>query len=570
MGNSAASTTAPLSSVYSPDDNGLSGSHQRLLALVAGLSRAEQRRETARLIAAELGAEDLIIFVQDDELNTLLPAPGFVQTLPDGQRWHAFLAACRSGGARKSELPYPDSGTLCPVVAVGGDGGTMLLLLGGHPRLESVTDIAVLLPLLTATFRGERTELIARSSVRMASHAANEAKLLAASLDKARAALRKAFSDAEMANRAKDRFLAALSHELRTPLTPVLLASAAAEADPQIPEAIRRDMAMIRRSVELEVHLIDDLLDLSRVIAGKLRLRSVPLDINTEVRNAVEMCLPYIREKGVKLTLDLAEPPANILADPTRLQQVLWNLLKNAVKFSAGGEIVVSTAPGAAGFAKASVRDTGIGIEPAGLQRIFDAFEQGSAEIPREFGGLGLGLAISKAIMDLHGGSIRAESKGLGHGATFTVELPVSEAAAPRSSPGTRIAQPSEERNARILIVEDHEDTARLLSRLLTKGGHQVKTAGLVEVALEILATEEFDLLLSDVGLPDRPGYELMRAAADRYNLPGIAMTGYAMEEDVRKCREAGFSEHLVKPVNFQQLRQVIQRILAGRASDEA
>jgi signal transduction histidine kinase/ActR/RegA family two-component response regulator len=570
MDNSVASTTAPLSYVSSPDDNALSRSPQRLLALVARLSQPERRREAARLLAVELGADDLIIFVRDDELNTLLPAPGFLQTLPDGQRWHAFLAGCGSAVAQHGELPYPDAGTLCPVVALGEDGGTLLLLLGGHPRMDSVNEIAVLLPLLAAAFRGEWIASIARSSVRVASHAASEARVLAASLDKARAALRKAFSDAEMANRAKDRFLAALSHELRTPLTPVLLASAAAEADPQIPDAIRREMAMIRRSVELEVHLIDDLLDLSRVIAGKLRLRCVSLDINTEVRHAVEMCLPYIREKGVKLTLDLMEPPASVLADPTRFQQVLWNLLKNAVKFSAGGEIFVSTGPGLGGGAKVSVRDTGIGIEPAALERIFDAFEQGSAETPREFGGLGLGLAISKAIMDLHGGSIRAESEGLGHGATFTVEVRVSEAVAPESSHGTRTAQPSKERHARILIVEDHDDTARLLARLLTKSGHQVKTAGRVAEGLEILAAEEFDLLLSDVGLPDRPGYDLMQEAADRYHLPGIAMTGYAMEEDVRKCREAGFSEHLVKPVNIQQLQQVIQRILAQRASGDA
>ena len=532
----------------------------RLLSLVSALVEPAIRKTAARELACSIGAEDLLIFLPDSDLGMLLPAPGFPQTLSRGLEWGHFFAACQTDVPLHGELLHPETQASTSAVGLIGECGAVLVLLGGKPDLAAAGDIARLLPLLAAAFRGERTALIAASSERFARHTAEQSKLLADSLDKARAALRTALSDAETANRAKDHFLAALSHELRTPLTPVLLAATVAESDPELPETARRDMAMIRRNVELEVHLIDDLLDLSRVLAGKLRLRSIPLDLNTQVRHAVEICLPHIREKGAKLELDLALGLGPIVADPTRMQQVLWNLLKNAVKFSPGGEILVTTrAQG--GRAQVRVKDNGIGIEADALQRIFDAFEQESAETPRDFGGLGLGLAISKSIVDLHHGSIRAASDGAGRGAEFTVELPLC-ATDEAVSDHPRNAHTSPARQARILIVEDHADTARLLARILEKSGHRVRHVGRVDAALELLADEPFDLLLSDVGLPDRPGYELMEMVKKTYGIPGIAMTGYAMEHDVRTCQEAGFSEHLVKPVDLQLLKQAIQRVL--------
>jgi signal transduction histidine kinase len=537
--------------------------HPHLLSFVSDLVDPADRPNAARALAQHIGADDLMIFLPDAEIGALLPAPGFPQTMSKGQEWRNFLGACHVAAPHSGELLHAETNVLTPAVGITADCGAVLILLGGEPRLDAATDITLLLPLLAAAFRGERTALIAASNSRVAAQAAENAKLLADSLDKARAALRAALSDAEMANRAKDRFLAALSHELRTPLTPVLLAAAAAEGDTQLPESVRRDMAMIRRNVELEVHLIDDLLDLSRVLAGKLRLRRTPLDLNTQIRHAAEICRPHIQEKGAKLRLDLASGLGLIDADPTRLQQVLWNLLKNAVKFSPDGEIVVTTRPELGGRARVTVRDKGIGIEPAALHRIFEAFEQESAETPRDFGGLGLGLAICKSIVDLHGGSIRAESKGAGHGAEFTVDFPLC-AAHQKAVDHPLDAQPTSARKARILIVEDHADTARLIARILEKSGHTVRHAGRVDAALEILGQQSFDILLSDVGLPDRPGYELMQAVKVNYGIPGIAMTGYAMEEDVRNCHAAGFSEHLVKPVDLQLLEQTIERVLAG------
>lgn len=563
MVSSMASTTARRSSAcFPPDVLHPLVPHPHLLSLVAELTNAELRANAARVLAHELGAEDLIVFLPDAELGTLLPAPGFTQTLPNGRQWRQFLGDCKVAEPHRGQLSFPDTTRLAAALGILGECGAVLVLLGGNSQADLATEVAVLLPLLAAAFRGERTAFNAGSSARLAIQSAEQAKLLAGSLDKARAALRTALSTAETANRAKDRFLAALSHELRTPLTPVLLAAASIENDPHLPETVRSEMSMIRRNVELEVQLIDDLLDLSRVIAGKLRLCTAPLDLELQIQHAIDICVPYIREKGIRLHLDLT-PGLSVTADATRLQQVMWNLLKNAVKFSPRGEITVRSAAAERGFARVSVSDTGIGIAPGALRRIFDAFEQETVETPREFGGLGLGLAISKAIVDMHGGCIHAASAGPGQGATFTVDLPISDASAATTEPPRHPSHSAPEISAHILLVEDHEDTARTLARLLEKSGHRVKRAGRVSIALQMLDAERFDLLLSDVGLPDRTGHDLMREVAERHQIPGIAMTGYAMDKDVQETRDAGFAEHLVKPVNIQMLKQIIQRILA-------
>jgi CheY-like chemotaxis protein len=251
-----------------------------------------------------------------------------------------------------------------------------------------------------------------------------------------------------------------------------------------------------------------------------------------------------------------------VSGDPSRLQQVLWNVLKNAVKFTPeGGDIHVTTALMPDGSAEVIVKDTGIGLAPDALHCIFDAFEQGSPEITQQFGGLGLGLAISKVLVEMHGGTIRAESQGPGAGATFIVTLPEARAAIAESAPVAAVDQPGGATNISILIVEDHADTARILSRLLAKRGYRVRTAGTVKEALEAFS-EPVDLMVSDVGLPDGTGYELIRRALEIRPVIGIAMSGFGMEEDIVKSREAGFAEHLVKPVDVVQIDESIRRLL--------
>ena len=375
-------------------------------------------------------------------------------------------------------------------------------------------------------------------------------------------ALLEAKNAAEAANRSKDRFLAVLSHELRTPLTPVLMTVAALEVDPELSHDVREDLMMIRRNVELETKLIDDLLDLSMITSGKLRLRLESVKVNEAIRQVCSICRSQMLEKGIRLHRDLGSEADCVSADPARFQQILWNVLKNAAKFTPEhGEIFVTVAQVAGGLLRVQVRDTGHGIAPEVLPRIFDAFEQGDPRITRQFGGLGLGLAISKAIVELHHGSISVASDGIGKGSTFTIDLPAVAAGADSRDSGYVSEGGGPSRQMRLLVVEDHMDTARTLGRMLARMGYVVKTTHSVASALELAAQEPFDLLISDLGLPDATGYELMKRIRGFSSLKGIAMSGFGMDEDIRKSREVGFSEHLVKPLDVSRLQQAIRRV---------
>jgi signal transduction histidine kinase/ActR/RegA family two-component response regulator len=380
------------------------------------------------------------------------------------------------------------------------------------------------------------------------------------------AALIEARQAAEAANQTKDRFLAVLSHELRSPLTPMLMAVAALEHDPDLRPAVREHLAMIKRNIQLETKLIDDLLDLSRITSGKVELDIEPVDLNETVRHVCGSCRSQMREKGIHLQTELYDAAALIAADSVRLQQVLWNVLVNAIKFTPeNGTIRLSTARRVGGQWEVRVQDSGLGISVEALPRIFDAFEQGGVKVTRQFGGLGLGLAISKSLVELHRGSIRAESAGLGQGSTFIVELPGVETDTMDKAPHFAPAENGKQSKMRLLLVEDHRDTARIISRLLRSAGFSVTTATDVASASAAADGEPFDLLVSDLGLPDGDGYELMRRIRAIRSMPGIAMSGYGMHEDRRRSHEAGFSEHLVKPIDLPQLISAIRRVTDNR-----
>jgi PAS domain S-box-containing protein len=377
-------------------------------------------------------------------------------------------------------------------------------------------------------------------------------------------ALRAAKEAAELANRAKDRFLAVLSHELRTPLTPVLMTVAALEHDPALSAEVREDMTMVKRNIELEVKLIDDLLDLNRIGSGKLRLEIETVDLNETVRRVCGICQSEAARLGVRIETALAEGACSVAADPARLQQVLWNLLKNAVKFTPeGGTVTVTTAVGEDGGCQVRVRDDGMGIAPEVLPRIFEAFEQGHDKITRQFGGMGLGLAITKALVELHGGTIRAESEGIGKGTTFEIIWPAQNADV--TSPESAPSESGCARQLRLLLVEDHYDTAQALRRQLRAAGYTVTVASDVSEALATADRESFDVLVSDIGLPDGDGYQVMGHVRETRSIPGIARSGDGMDDDVRRSREAGFTEHLVKPIQVPQLVAAIQRVTENR-----
>ncbi|HVE15878.1 MAG TPA: ATP-binding protein, partial [Chthoniobacterales bacterium] len=301
---------------------------------------------------------------------------------------------------------------------------------------------------------------------------------------------------------------------------------------------------------------------LSRITSGKLALHVRSVDLNQTVREVCSICEPQVSEKKIDLKIDLDAYVGHVNADPARLQQVLWNILKNAIKFTPnGGTIQVTTAPHLPGKAQFSISDSGVGMDSQVLPKIFDAFEQGDEKITRQFGGLGLGLAITKALVELHEGKIRAESEGAGRGSTFTVEWPTSKVEKPAE--GNSNTERASGDSLRILVVEDHQDTAAMLARLLGVTGYQVTVANSAASALETAARQPFDLVVSDIGLPDSTGYDLMRGLRARHEIKGIAMSGYGMEEDIRKSLDAGFTEHLVKPVNLLSLEQAIRRIAA-------
>jgi two-component system, chemotaxis family, CheB/CheR fusion protein len=389
-----------------------------------------------------------------------------------------------------------------------------------------------------------------------------ERKRSEAALRASAAALEAAKKSAEDANRAKDHFLAALSHELRTPLTPALATAQVLEMRADLPEDIRSSIEAIRRNIELEGLLVDDLLDLTKIARGKIELRRESLDLHTIVESAAQICRSEALAKRQALTVDLAAREHFAEADAARLQQVLWNLIKNAVKFTPdGGSITVRTENPSPGRVRLSVADTGVGIRPDLLARIFEPFQQGEDPELRR-GGLGLGLSICKNLVELHGGAIRVESGGEGRGAVFSVELtatlpkPVTGAqriAGETAAPGRKPLS--------ILVVEDHADTATALAQLLDSEGHAVTTAGTLADAVALYRQRPFDLFITDLGLPDGSGHDLLRQLRQIRPARGIVLSGYGMDADIARSSVEGFEEHLIKPVNIRRLVAAISRI---------
>lgn len=363
------------------------------------------------------------------------------------------------------------------------------------------------------------------------------------------------------ANQAKDQFLAVLSHELRTPLTPVLAVISMLRRKGNLDPVLQRDMEMIRRNIELEAHLIDDLLDLNRIERGKVVLQKNQIDLCTVLQQAVEVCRSELEARQLHFTTHFGDVAQPVNADAARLQQVFWNLIKNAIKFTSPNGCIGIRCCLEDDHLVVRVADSGVGIDPEQLPKIFDAFAQADRNTTREFGGLGLGLSISKSLVELHGGTIEAHSEGKNKGSTFIVRLPLHKGLPPQADGSPRGGEHAQavSQGLRILIAEDHRDTAEMISLFLQGEGHAVKQAGDVASALKMAGDEPFDLLVSDLGLPDASGLDLMRELRNRgITLPGIALSGYGQEGDIEKSREAGFLAHLVKPVDMDRLIEAI------------
>jgi len=381
-----------------------------------------------------------------------------------------------------------------------------------------------------------------------------------------------ALVEAERVSRAKDEFVATMSHELRTPLNAILGWAQILRDAPSDATKLARGIAVIERNAEAQARLISDLLDVSRIISGKLRLTVKRISIAAATHAAIDVVRPAAEAKGVTLVTEIDPHTGELVADPDRLQQIVWNLLSNAVKFTQSGGTVTVTAQRVESRIRLRVSDTGAGIEPRHLPVIFDRFRQVDGSTTRVHGGLGLGLAIVRHLAEAHGGTVTAHSAGLGMGAAFTVELPVhavhtsEEQTLQRVTP--RDPDPTSRRGIQlrgvtVLLVDDEEDSLDLLCMVLEDAGAVVTSARTAREALAHAARSRFHLVISDIGMPEMDGYSLMRQLRGQHeggDVPAIALTAYARAEDAEQAMRAGFQKHVTKPVDAAALLAIVER----------
>ena len=377
------------------------------------------------------------------------------------------------------------------------------------------------------------------------------------------------YHDAEEANHAKDEFLATVSHELRTPLTSILGWAQLLRGGRLAAPAVVGALEAVERNARALAKLIEDILDVSRIISGKLRIDRRPMDLVPSIEQAIEGVLPAAQARAIHLELAFAPSVGRISGDPDRLQQVVWNLLSNAIKFTPPGGRVVVALERSGPQVELSVRDTGKGIAADFIPFVFERFRQAEATMSRTVGGLGLGLGIARHLVELHGGTIRVESDGPGRGANFTVTLPLVDGAAAELDPRLLSARPpgaSPLAGLRVLIVDDETDARELVCALLAERGALVSSAASAEEAMELLAGGQLDVLVSDLGMPNEDGFSLMRRvralpSPRARDVPALALTAYARAEDCARALSAGFHEHLAKPVESAALIEAVARL---------
>ena len=542
--------------------------------LAAALADVTGRPAAAERLARHLGASALVILVKDADVAAFVPAPGFQPTLPGGPAWRSLLQAPPQAGIHRGELEYPAPGTLVPAYVL-AEAGLLLVFIGAcDPReLQAMGSIT---PLLASTLNAEHAVLVARGELAVARNQARQAETLAQALDTARAEhehslrelerqtreLHEARARAEEGAQAKDEFLAMLGHELRNPLSPIVTALQLMRLKNQS----SREQDIIERQVASLMRLVDDLLDVSRITEGKIELRKARVELAEVAARAIEMASPMLEKKQQRLSVDIPARGCIVDADASRLAQVLANLLTNASKYSDANTEIVFRAGCQDRMVRISVRDQGIGISPQMLDTVFDLFVQNRQSIARSQGGLGLGLAIVRSLVALHGGTVTAHSKGEGQGSEFVVQLPLaagSVALLPAQTLTTVAGLHRKGRDAaRVLVVDDNDDATALINEALDSLGYEVRTAPDGLAALRIAAEFKPQVALLDIGLPVMDGYELaqrLRASPGLEALRLVAVTGYGQRKDKRRSKLAGFDAHLVKPVGLRQLQQVFE-----------
>jgi PAS domain S-box-containing protein len=476
--------------------------------------------------------------------------------------------------------------TLSAVIGTSAVPGTPWQLLERAPGgavsgldigVQAPDGTAIMLSMSCTIVRDKRGKIVGMLAI-----AADIAQRKRAEEERARLLVREqaAREEAEAASRAKDEFLAIVSHELRTPLNAMygwvmLLRSGKLDA-----ATSRRGLEVIERNLMLQTQLIEDLLDVSRIISGKLRLEIRSVDLASVIEAAIETVGPAARVKAIELQTGIEPLAVQVVGDPNRLQQIVWNLVSNAVKFTPSRGRVEIHLRRVDGHAEITVRDTGKGISADLLPFVFDRFRQADSSSTRAHGGLGLGLAIVRHLVELHGGTVRVESEGEGQGATFTVRLPLPQIQSPwgvdqtrASFPGTVAGLDRTLAGVRVLLVEDGADARQLYSTILEQSGAEVTAVGRVPDALRALEGRGPDVIVSDLAMPGEDGYALigyLRDAERRHGrraIPAIALTAYGNLEERRRTLAAGFQLHIDKPVAPVDLVAAVAR-LSGRFND--
>lgn len=382
-------------------------------------------------------------------------------------------------------------------------------------------------------------------------------------------------TEAERASRLKDEFLATLSHELRTPLNAILGWSQLILSGNMKKEDIHKGLETIERNARAQNKLIEDLLEMSSIISGKVRLDMQPVDAVSLIESAVESVMPTAQAKGIVLTKTIHPQAGTISGDPNRLQQIFWNLLSNSIKFTPKGGKVDVIVEERASFLEIRINDSGMGISPEFMPFVFDRFRQGDASLTRQYGGLGLGLAIVKQLVELHGGTVRAESPGAGMGSSFIVNLPLAtpERNVKNSSHALRqdslLVRVPSFAGLKVLVIDDELDARELVKRILVRCNTDVATAANAREGLEILKREKPDLIISDIGMPGKNGYQFMLEVRklpmeDGGRTPAIALTAFARPDEAARALNVGYQKHLSKPVNAHELVNIVAD-LTGR-----
>ncbi len=525
------------------------------------------------------------LLVVDDEENILLTISEVlrlegheVETAASGREAAALLDAGASYDLILTDLHMEDGDGLLLLEEVRRHSPlTITIVLTGFAAVESaiaalrhgaydyLTKPCIIAELIHTVSRGieHRRLMLAEREARASLEELN--RELERRVEERTAELLRVNEELTEANRAKDVFLATLSHELRTPLTPVLgwvnLLRSGAATDAAM---LTQGLDAIQRNAQLQARLVDDLLDISRVVSGKLRIESEPVNLSGVVESAAEIVRADAASRSVELSVELPARPVVVQGAPLRLQQIVWNLLSNAVKFTPRGGRVEARVWGDGDGAFVEVKDTGIGIAPDFLPHVFDRFQQADGSTTRQYGGLGLGLAIARALAELHGGWVRADSEGLGRGSRFTLGLPH---AAPSAAPHEpKREEEREAPNVPVLGVDDSAETVELLQMFFTRRGYEVVGAGSAAEAVRAARERAPGLIISDISMPGADGYSLLaeiRRVPGLEGVPAIALTGHALDEDRVRALAAGFSVHVSKPVDPDELLSVVRKLTA-------